>query len=310
MSSWLIVASIGYFLIALEIVLDKFLLSSKRVSHPIIYAFYSGTLGLFALVFIPFGFHMVPVAEILLRFLAGVVFIYGMLFLFYAIAKSEASRVTPVVGAVIPVITFFLSIIFLNERLGKFESIGIALLIVGGIWISFDFKKNRQKILFPGFYWSIVAGIFLAISATWFKYFYNYDQSFINVYVWTRCGAFLGVISFFAVPRWRKSLFGSLLKFKKPGKEHQSSGLLFILAKATGGSGSILKEKATSFTVASVTVVNALVSLEYVFIFILSIMFSLWMPNIFEESSDWKTVGQKIIGILIITAGVVLVSGI
>ena len=45
---WLTITIVAYFLLALEIILDKFLLSSKRVSHPSIYAFYSGALGFFA----------------------------------------------------------------------------------------------------------------------------------------------------------------------------------------------------------------------------------------------------------------------
>ena len=307
--SWLLIATIGYLLIALEIVLDKFLLSSKKVSHPVIYAFYSGTLGLFALIFIPFGFHWIGLMEMFFRFFSGIVFIYGMLALFFAINKSEASRVMPVIGAVIPIVTYFLSWRFLGERLGLYETVGIAALISGGLIVSLDFSKKRKKVLFVGFYWSIAAGILLAISATIFKGFYNHDN-FLNVYIWTRAGAFLGILIFFLVPQWRKIILSSLGKFRKPESDNKRSGLMFVLGKATGGTGSILKEKAASFALASVTIVNAMVSLEYVFIFILGLIFSMWLPNLFEEKKDLRTVAQKITAIIIITIGVVMVSGI
>jgi len=114
-------------------------------------------------------------------------------------------------------------------------------------------------------------------------------------------------MSFFLVPKWRNIIFSSLLKFKNPQKENQRSGTLYIISRSTGGLGSILKEKATSFASASVTLVNAMVSIEYVFIFFLSIIFSFWFPSFFKEKKDIKTVIQKIISILIITAGVTLI---
>jgi drug/metabolite transporter (DMT)-like permease len=304
--NWLAISIIAYFLLALEVVLDKFLLSSRRVSHPAIYAFYSGTLGLFVLVFIPFGFHSLSYGDTFYRFIAGVVFVYGMFSLFSAISKSEASRVVPVVGATVPITALFLSTIFLNEYLKNDQLIGIILLIIGGLWISYDRENTKRFKLFDGFYWSILSGILLAISAVMLKGFYNHDN-FINVFVWTRVGAFLGVFTFFLVPTWRKVILSSIFKFKKPESEHKSSGFLFILARAIGGSGSILKEKATSFLLASVTIVNALVAVEYVFIFVLGILFSLWFPNFFKEKKDAKSTIQKMLAILLIAVGLVFV---
>lgn len=305
---WLFITLLAYFFLALEVILDKFLLSSKRVSHPVIYAFYAGTVGLFALVFIPFGFHAINFSDFIFRALAGIIFIYGMLSLFFALEKSEASRVIPVVGAVVPVIIFFFSIVLLGERLSGKEIIGLLALISGGVWIAYDFESEKRFKLFPGFRWSILAGILLALSATIFKKFYQLENNFFNVYIWTRIGAFLGVITFFLVPHWRKAIVQSIIKFRKPGREHKKSGLLFVLTRALGGSGSILKEKATSLTLASVAVVNALVSLEYVFVFVLGLFFSLWMPGVFQEKKDRKNILQKVLAIFVITLGIILVS--
>jgi hypothetical protein len=181
------------------------------------------------------------------------------------------------------------------------------ILVAGGIWISYDFHSEING-LFKGFYWSILAGILLAVSATMFKGFYLHDN-FLNVYIWTRVGAFLGVLTLFLIPQWRKKIVSSLLKFKKPEKEHKESGVMYILARATGGLGSFVKERAVSMALASVTVVNALVSTEYVFIFFMGLIFSLWLPKIFQEKKDWKNIVQKILAIILITAGIVLVSG-
>ena len=111
--NYIVIATIAYFLVALEVILDKFLLSSKRVSHPAIYTFYSGLLTAFVFFMVPFSFHSMSIWFAWVSLITGMIFTYGILALFFAINKSEASRVMPVVGAIIPIMTFVLSVIFL-----------------------------------------------------------------------------------------------------------------------------------------------------------------------------------------------------
>jgi drug/metabolite transporter (DMT)-like permease len=303
---WIVIAVVAYFLVALQVILDKFLLSSKRVSHPAIYAFYSGILSLATLpIFFPFGFQLVSGWKMAAYFLAGIIFTYGILCLFFALKKSEASKVTPVVGAVIPVITFCLAVIFLGENLNLAHIAGIITLIFGGLLISFDLPLKIGKKFFAGFGHSIFAGFLLAVAFTAFKYFFEQD-SFSNVFIWTRLGLFLGALSLMIFPFWRRIIFASLTKFKKPEHENTRTGILFVFNKILGGTGSALTNYAISL--GSVTVVNALVSVEYVFIFILGLLFSLWLPKIFEEKGKFWDIAQKIGAIIIITIGTILIS--
>lgn len=302
--NWFAFSIIAYFLIALEVILDKFLISSERVSHPAIYAFYSGVMSLCAFLLFPFGFHLISFSNTIFSLMAGMIFVYGILSLFFAMKKSEASQVTMVVGATIPVIIYFLSIIFLKEHLSGIELGGVLALIFGGIWISIDLNRKSSQRFFVGFYSSILAGIFLAISYAWFKHFYHQDN-FINVYIWTRFGVMLGALSLLLNGYWRKVIFKSLLNFKKPDSGHKSSGVIFILNKALGGAGSILKEYATA--IGSVTIVNALISVEYVFVFLLGIFFSFWFPVVFKEKMNVENIFQKISATIIIAIGLVLV---
>lgn len=305
--NWILIALVAYFLVALQIILDKFLLSSKRVSHPAIYAFYSGLLSLATLpIFLPFGLHWLSGGKILSYFLAGIIFIYGILSLFFALKKSEASKVTPVAGAIIPAATFFLSVIFLGEQLGWVQAIGVIILIFGGLLISFDLplRLNKRK-FFAGFWQTILAGILLAAAFTAFKYFFERDN-FTNVFVWTRLGLFAGALSLLIFPFWRRTIRVSLKKFKKPERENTRTGILFVFNKILGGTGSAL----TNYAIAlgSVTVVNALVSVEYIFVFLLGLLFSLWLPEIFEEKGKFWDIAQKIGAIVIITFGIILIS--
>ncbi|MDZ4384999.1 MAG: EamA family transporter [Candidatus Moranbacteria bacterium] len=303
--NYLAIAVVAYFLVAIEVILDKFLLTSKRVSHPSVYAFYIGMMSLFALALIPFGFHLIGLKQAFFTIIPGIIFAYGVLCLFFAINKSEASRVLPVVGAIIPIVTFLLSIFFLSERLHLVQLAGVAALIVGGLLISFDLPFKRDKKFFKGFYYSIGAGILLAIAFTWFKHFFERDN-FVNVFIWTRLGLFLGSISLFLNPAWRRRILGSFGGFNNPQKEHYRTGSLFVVNKALGGIGSYMTNYAIA--IGSVTIVNALVSTEYVFILIIGLVMSFKFPKIFQEKESALDLMQKIVAILIISLGVVLIS--
>jgi drug/metabolite transporter (DMT)-like permease len=303
--SWLFISTLAYLLIALQSTLDKFLLSSRRVGHPATYTFYSGLLSLTALLLFPFGFHLIAPAAAAREILAGAVFSCGVFFLFWAIRDHEASQVVPVVSAVTAVATFFFSFLLLGERLSRLELWGIILLVLGGLFISLDFSKKARRRIFLGFEFSLFSGILLALAYTWFKKFFASDN-FVNVYIWTRFGLILGAASLMLYPAWGKIIWSSLTKFKKPAGADAHTGSIFVLNKAVGGVGSFLLNYAISL--GSVTVINALISLEYVFIFFLVWGFSFWIVRIFDERRDWATLSQKLAAALVIAVGMFLVS--
>lgn len=304
--SWIIVAVHAYLLVSLEIVLDKFLLSSKKVSHPAIYAFYSGILSLFVVVFIPFGFHGVSLEQGVLSILFGMIFIYGILSLFFAIQKNEASRVMPVVGAIIPITTYFTYDFFLGDKLTAYQLLGVALLIVGGLLISFDLPlRIKNSKFFSGAAYAVLAGILIALSLDAFKIFYKTDN-FFNVFIWTRFGLAAGALSLLAVPYGRKVILGSFASYKENKKDNQKTGVLFVVNKSLGGIGSIMLNYAIAL--GSVTIVNALVSIEYVFILLLGLVLSVRYPAIFQEKWSFGHIVQKVAAIATITVGVMLVS--
>jgi drug/metabolite transporter (DMT)-like permease len=302
---WFFVAAIAYFLIALQSVLDKFLLSSKRVAHPATYAFYSGLMSFLAFLLFPFGFHAVSLTVAALEILAGAVFIYGVLFLFFAIKDNEASQVIPVVGVVTVAVTYFFSFLILGERLSGGEIWGIIILIFGGLLISLDFSSDAARRIFRGFEFSLLAGVFMAMAYTMFKRFFMAD-GFVNVYIWTRFGLVFGAVSLLAYSGWRKAIFSSLFRFRKPAGNDASSGSIFVLNKVFGGIGSFLVNYAIKL--GSVTIVNALVSLEYVFVFGLAFVFYKWAGKIFEEKRDFLALTQKFSAVIIIAIGMFFVS--
>ena len=306
---FIIIAVGAYFLGALAIILDKFLLGSKRISTPPVYAFYLGLFGLFAsfaLLFVHFSFP--SSFQITVSFLSGILFTYGILALYFAIKKSEASRVVPVVGAVIPIVTFVASWFLLGEGLMREQLFGVLLLVSGGLLISFDLPLRKEgRKFFAGFRAAILAGILLAVATTLFKSVYE-AQEFFSGFALTRIGAFFGALSFLLYPKWRREIFQSFknVSSQSQRKKNFSTAVIFVGNKILGGFSSL----GTNWAIAlgSVTLVNALVPVQYVFVLFLAMLSAHFWPKIYAEKFSFNDWIQKVVAIALIALGIVLIS--
>jgi drug/metabolite transporter (DMT)-like permease len=80
--------------------------------------------------------------------LAGMLNGLGVLASFAAYsAEGKASKVTTIAGALQPVFTIVLAIIFLHESLSLIESLGIGLAIIGALTLSYETEKIDDKSL-------------------------------------------------------------------------------------------------------------------------------------------------------------------
>ena len=117
MTNWLLIAFLAQVILGTSAVFDKFLLK-KKFFDPLVYTFWLGILGFFAVALLPFGFIALPLKIIILAFVAGAVFVLAMLFLYYSLDYSEASGVLPAFGGFSPVFTLIFSYLLLNSRSG------------------------------------------------------------------------------------------------------------------------------------------------------------------------------------------------
>ena len=103
---------------------------------------------LIALVFVVFGWAEFGMSTntLLLGSLAGMLNGLGVLASFAAYsAEGKASKVTTIAGALQPVFTIVLAIIFLNENLSFIESLGIVLAIIGALTLSYEQPKTEPE---------------------------------------------------------------------------------------------------------------------------------------------------------------------
>lgn len=300
--SWLIIAISAYFLNALNSVIDKFLLG-RSIPQPIVYSFYVGILSITALVFAPFGLVWPGLYQVLASFLVGIIFLFALIAFFTALKEGEASRVVPIIGGLTPIFVFSLTYLFLEERLNWFQILAFFLLVLGGVLISI--KKNETSEATGSGY--SIKGLKIAIlTALLFGFFYVsvkfifLNQPFISGFIWTRMGSFLAALGLLIPSKNRELIFGTTktLEIKMGG--------LFIFNKALAGLAFILLNYAISL--ASVTLVNALAGIQYVFLLILVILLSKNLPFILEEKITWPIMIQKISAIFLIGLGLLILA--
>ena len=79
--------------------------------------------------------------ELMLDLLGGLLFLATLVIWYKALHQSEATRVVPLVGALVPIFSFLLSYIFLDESLTERQFLAFIILVIGGAMISV--KRTR-----------------------------------------------------------------------------------------------------------------------------------------------------------------------
>lgn len=287
--SWLILAIVSYFLNAVVSLTDKFLLS-KKAKNPLVYAFYSGILTSFIVILWPLDFAFLSPDLTLIALLAGASFFAAIFFYYSAILAGEVSRVVPVVGGVSPIIIFGLSYVFLEERLPAFWFLGFLLLVLGTV--VFTLGKGKKTSIY-----SFAAAASFAVSFFLTKIVFL-EASFLNGFVWTRIGAVLPPLVLLFLPFFRKVMRQSGFNIKR------RSFFLFLSNKGLSAVAFFILNYAIA--VGSLTMINAAQGVQYVFLFIMTLVLSVYLPHVVKESLRPRVVFQKIMGTILISLAVVM----
>lgn len=294
--SWLLIALIGHFANAGAFVIDKILLVGK-MKYPAVYVFYISALALLSLVLIPFV-EIIKPANILIvpLIIAGATFTYGLWTFFIALKNSEASRVVPFVGAAVPVWTFVIAWFTLGETLAVPEIIGVVLLILGAVLISYESTGGAMKK--SNVFISILAGGLFALSYTYTKVVFN-DLPFWSGFIWIKLVSFLAVLPLVLMP-------GVLTKIIHPDNKTKPTPLFFV-GQVSGAVGFVLLNYAISLA-PRVTIVNALQGVQYAFLFIMIAVLGWVSPRLIKENFTNRILLQKIFALILLTGGLILVG--
>lgn len=293
--TWLWWATIGYFLNAVATVTDKALLGRREIKDPAAYTLFISALGLLVIVLAPWGLEIPSTRAIVWGLLSGTAFTLGLWLMFNVLKVGEASRVPAFIGSLSPVFIFILAWLWLGERFSSLQFIAFILLVLGGFLMVGGAGGLKKR----PFWLAIAASLAFALAYVWIKFTFL-ETNYISGLIWTRLGGFASSLLLFFIPgtwrAWRNSV-------------KQSTGgvkLVFIAGQASGALSGLLISYAITLT--SVTLVNALQGLQYVFLLIMSVVISSHWPQFFHDEFSGRVLWRKLFGVVAIGAGLWLLS--
>lgn len=307
MQTWLLIIVTAQLLYAVTAIVDKFIVTSKKVSKPFVYAFYVTLLyvlpiGLFLLTPFELNFfgyylpsydnvHQPTLYLLSLSLVAAFTGFHGLVSMYSALREADASDVIPVIGSISAIGTILLNFLVVDNFMSDLSTnfmIAIAFLIVGTIFIS-HLRFNRDL-----FSLTLHSGILFAIKATVIKKMFI-DTSFDQAFFWSRIGIVIFIISLILIPRYLGKISFNLKKTK-------SSGGFWVIGNAIlGGVAGFMSLKALEL--GNVTIIQAMSGLQFIFLFIISLLFGRLTPKEFGENDVSKDIIQKFISIFLIAIG-------
>jgi hypothetical protein len=294
---WLTAIIFSYLFFALASLGDKIVLAGP--SKPKSYTFFVGLLSLVSVVIIPFvdfGFPSgIGLGYIILE---AIVYVAGLYAMFYALDKFDVSKVISVIGATQPVVIALLSVLYWGyQEIKGNEVLAFIILLTGSVLISIDknLKIDRKALAM-----SLITAILFSLDFIFTKFVYM-EMSFWQGFIWMRIFSFIFVLVFLFDRGFRKELKEDNSGFSK------KTGLLFITAQIFGGLANILQSLAISLVpITYLAIMNSMKGLQYVFLFILVVLFSIFLPKVLKEELSKRIIIQKIISILLIGLGLAI----
>ncbi len=215
-------------------------------------------------------------------------------FWFYskALMIEEISRLTPLFQF-IPIFVVFLSVLFLGEILSAKKYLGIALVVLTSILISYK-KSEKGHSLSSGFKFMVPFTVVIAVYTVLNKFLLGY-LDYWSVFFWMMIGSWLGVMVMLLFCKPRKAFVKSVSNL---------GTRTFFTTLAGEGSyilGTVFSLIATSL--GYVSLVSALSGLQQVFVFVYMLLLSFFVPTILKEDISKNTVFLKIFAIALMFVG-------
>lgn len=292
--SWVTFSILAALCWAIVNIVDKYVLSNwikKPIAAVIIYIFVSLLTSL--LIFIFRGFSELSHFNIFLAFVGGVLAVLMAVFYFKAVKIEEISRVIPLY-LLSPLFVMLFAAIFLNEVLTPLKYLGVVMIVLGAILIS---SRNFFKISFGKAFWFIMLSVLsISIYNVLLKYLLNFAD-FWTIYGYSKIGTVFPLIPilYFYLP-------DLLSTIKQHGKKVV---IVFSLNESLTEVGGLLCTIAIA--IGYVTLVKALSSIQSLFVFLFTIILTIFYPKILKEEIKKSIIFVKLAAIIIMFIGVILI---
>ncbi|MCK9393638.1 MAG: hypothetical protein WCX30_01445 [Candidatus Paceibacterota bacterium] len=296
---WLIVIIISYLFFALSSLGDKIVLAKSP--KPENYIFYVGLFSGIAIFLLPFGVTIPSINAAFLIAINGLVYIFSLYALFSALERFDVSKVVPTIGATQPIFVLLLTYLFVGPQdLGVVDLIAYGLLFIGSIIISVE--KN-EKVTGDFVSLSFLASFLFSLNFILSKFvFVELDNNFISGMFWMSIAACVIVLVGLVFKGFRREVF-------EGEKVEAQTGILFVVTQVAGGIANLTQNYAVNIVPFSMlAIMNSIKGVQYVFLFLITLILSSYFPKILKENFSKKVILQKIFSILLIVAGLAILA--
>lgn len=306
--TWILIALLGHAANGFAFVIDKILLNNAFKRS----ATYAGMVGLLsglAIVLIPWVKEWPIGGDLLIALLCGITFMAALWTFFAALSRGEASRVVPIISALIPIITLVGTFIFLGERLTLVQMLGFGMLILATILLAGGKAQNRltkATILL-----SILSALMFAVSSVSGKAVYD-SVGFLGGFVTTRIvAAITALLLACLIDPMSGAEMLSIIRAKKTKKKGEaisgnSAAKLAIIGQVLGGIGFILLQYAISL--GSASIVNALQVMQFALLVIIAFVLKSKAQTLLGESLKRNVIALKAVALVVMAVGLGMIS--
>ena len=301
---WLLAGIVPPILWALVNHTDKYLLSkTKHKSSVDVLMVYSTG---FSVVVLPILFYFaraelfVDWRQVVVQTIGGILLTLSVYFYLVALNKDETSVVMPF-ALLVPVFGYAFSYFLLGEVLTARQLIACLLIVVGALILSLEFEEERKiKIKHGVLLFMAIGTAAQAAQETLFK-FVTIENSFVASVFWLHLGILIcGLVLIFT----RRGLLGQFVESVKV-----NGRIIFAVNFVSEGTSAVAyMVRDYAILLAPVAVVMTLNGYQPVFVFVLGIIFTIFMPKFVNERIKLKHLAHKGAAILIILAGTMLIA--
>lgn len=298
MISWLIIALLAYLFFSLAFFGDKLMLAGRQNAK--LYTFYVGGLSLLAVFLVPFAHLVVPTPlAVVWMVLTAATSLLGIYSMFVALEKFEVSKVMPTIGGLQPLFILVLTWLFWGfQHISGWQYVALVLLVLGSITISLEKKLSLTRQYLK---WTVFSSLAFSLNYVFSKLVFE-SVPFLEGLI-----GILGFTLLFVLPM----LFDRSLRhevFAKKGTFNKKTGMIFLLTQSSGGLANFLQSWAISLApVSLLAMVNALRGVQYVFLLIITLGVSWFLPKFFKEEISTKIIFQKVISMVLIGLGLAII---
>lgn len=227
---------------------------------------------------------------------ASLIYVLATYFYYKALAENDASIVV-VMFQLIPVFSYILALILFKENLSLQQIIGSLIIIASAIIISFDFKEKNNKQKFKALLLMTLSSLLFATYFILFDIAIR-DSSYYSCAFYYQIGFLILGIILLCIKSFRTSFLSAV---KNNGKKYLT---LNVTNEGINLAANLLVNFA-NLTI-PIALANVLNGLQGMFVFILGVLGTIFLPKYFKENLSKEIVYQKVFCIILGIIGLIV----